>query len=42
MAEKNSLYGPLCSLYYDLDDVHGAVKELPFYRVYTQKAEYIV
>lgn len=33
------IYGPLCSLYYDLDVVHGALEELPFYRVYAQKAD---
>ncbi len=35
----DGMYGSLSSLYYDLDAAHGAQKELPFYRIYAEKAQ---
>lgn len=35
--DNNHTYGNLSSYYYDLDAVHGAERELPFYRVYLER-----
>ncbi len=36
--DNNHTYGNLSSYYYDLDAVHGAERELPFYRAYLERA----
>lgn len=36
--DNSHTYGNLSSYYYDLDAVHGAERELPFYRVYLERA----
>lgn len=38
MIYNHHTYGNLSSLYYDLDAVHGAERELPFYRTYLTQA----